>query len=201
VKKGAVTIIMVKNNMIVRYVTLFVLCVFFAGCPSSGRYYVDPNMDFGAIKTVAIMPFENLASEKTAGDRVRDVFTNILLSSGEIYALPPGEVARAALRAGISTPSTPSIEEIIKLGAITKVNAVITGVVREYGEVRSGGATANIVSFSLQMIEVQSGKIIWSADSTKGGIGAKDRLLGGGGNPLNDVTEEAVNDILNKYFR
>ena len=192
--------VILKKNMVIRYVTLLILCIFFAGCPSSSRYYADPNMDFGAIRTVAVMPFENLSSEKTAGDRVRDVFTNILLSTGQVYALPPGEVARAALRSGIVTPTTPSTEEIIKLGAITKVNAVITGVVREYGEVRSGGATSNIVSFSLQMIEAQSGKIIWSADTTKGGISAKDRLLGGGGNPMNDVTEEAVDDILNNYF-
>ena len=190
-----------KKNTIIRYVTLFILCIFAAACHSRVMYYMDPNMDFGAIRTVAIMPFENLTSEKTAADRVRDVFTNILLSTGQIYALPPGEVARAALRAGITTPTTPSTEEIIKMAAITKVNAVITGVVREYGEVRSGGATANVVSFSLQMIEAQSGKIIWSASSTKGGITAKDRLLGGGGKPMNDVTEEAVHDILNKFFR
>jgi len=120
--------VILKKNMVVRYVTLLILCIFFAGCPSSGRYYADPNMDFGAIRTVAVMPFENLSSEKTAGDRVRDVFTNILLSTGQVYALPPGEVARAALRSGIATPTTPSTEEIIKLGAITSSSRISTGI-------------------------------------------------------------------------
>jgi hypothetical protein len=201
VKKGEVIMVKRKNDAVRCYAVVSLLCLFIAACSGAGRYYVDTNMDFGAIRTVAIMPFENLTAEKTAGDRVRDVFTNILLSSGQVYALPPGEVSRAALRAGITDPEHPAIEGIIKLAAISHVDAVITGVVREYGEVRSGGAASNIVSFSLQMIEAQSGRIIWSASSTKGGIGAKDRLLGGGGQPMNDVTEEAVNDILNKFFR
>lgn len=190
-----------RKNPVIRYAIFCLLGIIMAACASSDMYYVDPNMDFGAVRTVAIMPFENLTAEKTAAERVRDTFTNILLASGQIYALPPGEVARAAIRAGITDPVSPAVEGIIKLAAITKVNAVITGVVREYGEVRSGGASANVVSFSLQMIEAQSGRIVWSASSTKGGISAKDRLFGGGGKPMNDVTEEAVNDILNKFFR
>lgn len=191
----------VKNRALARKIVLYVLCIFLAACASSDMPFMDPNMDFGAIRTVAIMPFENFSREKTGADRVRDVFTNILLSTGTIYAIPPGEVSRAAVRAGVSNPASPSIEEIIKLSAIAKVDAVITGVVREYGEVRSGGATSTLVSFSLKMIESKSGRIVWAASSTKGGITIKDRLVGGGGQPLNDVTEEAVNDIINKYFQ
>lgn len=184
-----------------RKLILFSVCVLLAAC-SRGQWgvYHNPNMDFAAIKTVAVMPFQNLTSDKSASDRVRDVFTNILMSYGEIYAIPPGEVARGALRAGMNDPTAPATEEIIKLAAITKVEAVITGVVREYGEVKSGTAASNIISFSLQMIETQSGKVIWSASTTMGGIGLKDRLFGGGGQPMNVITEKAVYDIIKKYF-
>lgn len=180
---------------------LFLICILLVAC-SRGRWgvYHNPNMDFAAIKTVAVMPFQNLTSDKSAADRVRDVFTNILMSYGEMYAIPPGEVARGALRAGITTPETPATEEIIKLAAITKVDAVITGVVREYGEVKAGTASSNIISFSLQMIETQSGKVIWSASTTMGGIRLKDRLFGSGGVPMNYITEKAVYDIIKKYF-
>jgi hypothetical protein len=82
-----------------------------------------------------------------------------------------------------------------------KADAVITGVVREYGEVRSGTTAANVVSLSLQMIEAQTGKIVWSASSTQGGVGLKERLLGGGGEPLNDCTEKAVKDVINQLFK
>jgi len=184
------------------FIMTFFMLTFFVSCASSptDNTYYNPNMDFGAIKTVAVMPFENLSNNKSAAGRVRDVFINALLATGQMYVVPPGEVARTSIRAGITTPSTPATEEIIKLAAITKVNAVITGVIREYGELRSGSAKANVISFSLQMIESQSGLVVWNASSTKGGITMKDRLLGGGGKPMNEITEIAVNDIINKLF-
>jgi hypothetical protein len=104
-------------------------------------------------------------------------------------------------RAEIAAPTTPSPEEVVKLGGIIKVQAIFTGVVREYGEVRSGATAANAISVSLQMIETQTGKVVWTASSTKGGITIWDRLFGGGGRPMNVVTEEAVNDLLAQLFK
>lgn len=192
----------VFNLLSFKKLILYLILLHLAGCASIDNMpYHDSNMDFTSIRTVAVMPFENLTNDKSASERVRDVFANMLLSTGEIYVLPPGEVARGASRAGISNPSVPSTDEIIKLANILKVDAVITGVLREYGETRSGTTSSNIISLSLKMIEVQTGKIIWTASSTKGGISLKDRLLGGGGKPMNEVTAEAVYDIINELFR
>jgi hypothetical protein len=158
-------------------------------------------MDFGAIQTIAVMPFLNLSRDNTAGERVRDVFINKLLSTGAVYVLPIGEVARGITRVEIQNPAAPSQEEAVKLSGFIKAQAVITGVVREYGEVRSGSTSANVLSLSLQMIEAQTGKIVWTATSTKGGISMVDRLLGGGGQPMNDITEKAIDDLINKLFK
>jgi hypothetical protein len=158
-------------------------------------------MDFGAIQTVAVLPFQNLSRENVAADRVRDVFINGLLSTGAVYVLPVGEVARGVSRVEIQTPATPSPEEVVKLAANVKAQAVITGVVREYGEVRSGSSSAGVIAISVQMFEAQTGKTVWTASSTKGGISVWDRLLGGGGRPMNDITREAINDVLQKLFK
>jgi hypothetical protein len=182
-------------------IILFFMLVPLTACLAPAGVYLDSNMDFGAIQKVAVMPFENLTTDKLAGERVRDVFAAMLLSTGAVYVLPPGEVARGVARAGIKNPSAPAAEEIIKLGGIIKVDAVVTGVVREYGEVRSGATSANIISMSLQITEAQTGKVVWTASSTKGGISIWDRLFGGGGAPMNEVTEKAVNDLLNKLFQ
>jgi len=163
--------------------------------------YRDPNMDFGAIQSVGVMPFQNLSRENLAGDRVRDVFINRLLSTGTLYVQPVGEVARAVNRLEILTPATPSPEEVVKLGAALKTQAIVTGVVREYGEVRSGSSAANLISVSVQMLEAQTGRTVWTASSTMGGIGVLDRLFGGGGRPMNDVTRDAVNDLIVKLFK
>jgi hypothetical protein len=172
------------------------------GCApgSSLTYYHDPQMDFAAIRSVAVMPFENLTRQQQAAERVRDVFANSLLATGAVYVIPSGEVSRGIARAGILNPAVPSMEEIAKFVGIIRVDAVITGTVTEYGEVRSGSTSANVISMNVQMIEVQALRIVWTASATKGGVSIWDRLFGAGGKPMNDVTMQAVTDVLDKLF-
>jgi polysaccharide biosynthesis protein PelC len=186
-----------------KLIILLVAVSALSGCGGhgAGEVWRDQNMDFTSIQTVAVMPFANLSRDSLAGERVRDVFIPMLMETGSVYVLPPGEVYRALSRINIANPAAPSSEEVISLAANMKVNAVVTGVVREYGEVRSGSAEANVISLSVQMLDAQTGRVVWTASTTKGGITLKDRLLGGGGNPMNDVTEKAVNDLLDKLFK
>ena len=162
--------------------------------------YRDPKMDFGIIQTVAVMPFANLTRDQVVAERVRDVFINKLLSTEAVYVLPVGEVGRGIARVELASPTTPNAEEVVKLGAFLKADAIITGVVREYGEVRSGTTSSNVISMSIQMLEAGTGKVVWSGSATKGGITFKDRLLGGGGEPLNKVTELAVDALFDKLL-
>ncbi len=160
----------------------------------------DPKMDFGSIQTVAVMPFGNLTRDQITAERVRDVFISRLLAAEAVYILPVGEVARGIARTEVQSPSSPTVEEVVKLGAFLKVDAVITGVVREYGEARSGTSSANIISMSIQIIETGTGRVVWSASSTKGGISFWNRLIGGGGQPMNKVTEQAVDALFDKLL-
>ena len=90
---------------------------------------------------------------------------------------------------------------MIKFAKVVSADAVFTGTVNEYGEVRSGTSTANVVSVSLQMMEAQTGKVLWSASSLKGRVTSSDRLFGGGGEPMNSTTQKAVDGFLEKLFR
>jgi hypothetical protein len=170
-------------------------------CARSRSTYIDPNMDFGTVKSAAVMPFLSLAKDPIVAERVRDVFISRLLATGAVYVVPVGEVARGVARSEVQNPSAPSPEEAVKLGGISKVQAIITGTVREYGEVRSGTSAANIISISLQMIETQTGKVVWTDSSTRGGISIWDRLFGGGGKPMNKVTEKAVDDLIHALLK
>jgi hypothetical protein len=171
------------------------------GCASGGGHvFRDQNMDFGAIRTVAVLPFANYSRDLQASDRVRDVFITDLLATGAVYVLPSGEMARGVITAGVANPTAPSVDEIVKLCRLLKADAVITGNIREYGPVKSASAMSDVVSLSVQLIEGQTGHIVWSSSETEGGITLKDRLLGGGGQPRNDTTEKAVNAIINKLL-
>jgi TolB-like protein len=181
-----------------------VLCALVAsGCVSTAkRRYHDQDMDFGSIQRVAVLPLTNLSRDPAAGDRVRDVFANALLASSSIYVVPPGEVARVLSRTALMSPATLTTEEVMRVGSQLKVQAVITGTVKEYGETRtSGSASANIIAVSLQMVETASGKVVWSAASTKGGLSVTDRLFGSGGQSMNDVTDKAVDDLIDQLFK
>lgn len=172
-----------------------------SACSHGGQRYQDRNMDFGSVRTVAVMPFGNLSRDNLAAERVRDVFSTMLLASGAVYVIPSGEVSRYLGKAGVATPTAPSVDEVVKLGTMLKADAILTGVVKEYGEVRSGSVAGNVVSMSVQLMETATGKVVFAAATTRGGISMGDRLFGGGGAPLNDVTEAAVDDLLKKMFK
>jgi hypothetical protein len=189
------------GNRLRRAALLLAVTFACAGCTARRASFHDRNMDFGAIKTVVVLPFWNLTPSQQSADRVRDVFANALLATQAVYVLPSGEVGRAITRLGLASATSPTVEEVEKLGAMLKADAVFTGVVKEYGEVRSAAAVANVVSVSVQMHEAGTGKVVWSGAATRGGVGWAVRLLGaGGGEPMNAVTEQAVDDLLRQLF-
>lgn len=187
-----------KTQLGATFLLLFVLI----GCASTASKVVfrDPNMDFGSIQSVAVMPFTNLTRDNQAGDRVRDVFMTMLQATGGVYVIPPGEVGRGISRLNIERPASPTPEDVTKFAKNVNADAVFTGTVTEYGEVRSGTSTANVISMSLQMMEAQTGRVVWTASSTQGGVTMSDRLFGGGGEPMNATTQKAVDDLLEKLF-
>lgn len=183
---------------------LFLLGLLVSGCAGRRAAKVtfhEPGMDFSLVHTVAVLPFGNLTPVQTAGERVREVFMTMLQATGAVYVLPPGEVSRAIARAGLSDPTSPAPDEVVSLGKLLGADAIITGTVLEYGETRSGTAAASMISLTARMMEAKTGRVVWSASSTKGGIGPGARLFGGGGEPMNEVTTKAVDDLLDKLFR
>ena len=188
------------GRMTARPFALAALMIFLAACSATHEAYHDPIMDFGAIRTVAVLPFANFTSDRDAGERVRDVFVTSLLATGAVYVQPAGEVARGLNRARPADLTAPCPEEVKRLAGIIEADALFTGVLREYQEVRSGSTSAPVISLSMQMIETKTGRVIWSASSTKGGIGISERLFGGGGRPMNEVTCDAVDDMIRKLF-
>ncbi|HEX9779227.1 MAG TPA: hypothetical protein VGA63_13855 [Geopsychrobacteraceae bacterium] len=191
------------RDMRIRGCGLLLSVLLLTGCGGlqSRSVYFNPNMDFSSVQAVAVMPFENLTTDEHAVERVRDAFMGMLLATDAMYVLPTGEVLRGINRVGLRNPEAPTTEQIKALSGVLNVQAVIVGVLREYGAVRSGTATSNVVSLSLQMIETESGAVVWSASSTKGGISMADRLIGGGGQPMNKVTEDVIDDLLDQLFQ
>jgi len=192
--------VMTIKKLLFRISTLCIVALSLTACATPEASYKNATMNFGSVQSVAVLPFENLTPDDDASARVRDAFMGMLLATEAMYVLPPGEVERGIDRAGITKPTIPTAEKVQALGKVLNVDAVITGVLREYGTVRSGQSQANLISLSLQMMEVETGMVVWSGSSTKGGITLSDRMFGGGGDPMNAVTKEAINDLLDQLF-
>jgi hypothetical protein len=158
-------------------------------------------MDFGLIQSVAVLPFENLSGAQNAGDTSRDVFMTLLQAKVDLYVVPPGEILRAISRIQPANPRIPTVEEAVRLAENLSADVIITGTVLEYGQVRSGSAASNVCSLSLKMLEGQTGRIVWSASTTRGGISAGDRLVGSGGQPMNVVVTRAAEDLVDRLFK
>lgn len=194
------------EHRLLALVALVAIVLSTGGCAKKHRgadaTFHDPNMDFGLIQTVAVLPFEDLTTgQGDAAEKVRDVFMTMLQARVAVYVEPPGEVARAISRVQPEIAYAPTSEEAVKLAQNLEVDVLITGVLLEFGEVRSGGATSNICSVSVKMIEGQSGRVVWSASATRGGVGAGDRLIGSGGQPQNIIVSKAIDDLLDRMFQ
>jgi TolB-like protein len=162
--------------------------------------YRDAEVDLSLVQTVAVMPFVNLSSDDRAGERVRDVFSTMLQATGAVYVVPPGEVAKAVGRVRVAKADEPTPEEVTAVGTALKADVLVTGVVREYGQVRSGNSTANAIALSVKLFATETGKVIWSGSSTAGGVTTSDRFFGGGGEPMELVTEDALRDLIDRIY-
>lgn len=181
--------------------TIFIaFLVFLASCGGRAGVYHDKNMDFGSIHTVAVLPFASLQGGGNASEMLRDDLMDSLLATGAVYVIPSGEVAHGIILSQMQDARMPSTAEVKKFCEMEKADAVITGSIKEYGQVHSGTTSANMISVSLQMIEGQTGRVVWSADSTLGGITIMDRLFGSGAEPMDTIAQKAVNDLIKKLF-
>jgi len=182
-------------------VSMLLLAVACSQRRGSQSTFFDPNMDFGLIQSVVVLPFDNLTSSSKAGETARDVFMTTLQAKVDLYVIPPGEIQRAISRTQPENPEVPTEEEVVKLAANLEADVVITGTVLEYGQLRSGSASSNVCSLSIKMLEGQTGRVVWSASATRGGVSAGDRLVGSGGQPMNVVVSRAVEDLVDRLFQ
>ncbi|MEJ2085913.1 MAG: hypothetical protein P8Y44_09580 [Acidobacteriota bacterium] len=167
------------------------------GCSSTlePTEFTNPDIDFGFVERVAVLPFQNLSNDQQAGFRATRLMITELLASGAIDVVEPGEV-EGALAKIRGRPSQPSIEEIVGLGQSLEVQAVIMGTVAQSEILRSGAVGIPAVTLDAQMVETETGAIVWAATHTEKGGSASARFLGSGGQPISVTTRKCVQELL-----
>lgn len=170
-----------------------------AGCAAPSAqpsFHLRQDIDLSTIKKVAVLPLENLTNDKYAADAVRHVIVNELLVSGVVDVSMPGDAMAAAEKAGVRTVTTMSEDQIKKVGAALKVQAVIFGAVGKYGEIRSGQFSAPEVTITLMMADTQTGSIVWSVTRSSVGDNFMARHFGARAETLSETTIKVVREAL-----
>jgi TolB-like protein len=165
-----------------------------AGCGGPSRY-VNERADLGAVKTVAVLPFDNVTNDKLCAERIQKIFITELLNFGTFQLVEPGQVTRALRKDGLD-PGSLTPEDIKRLGDALKAQALFLGSVLEYDEGRSGAVPSPKVKILLRLVDTQTATTLWSVSRTRAGATMGARLFGIGGLPASSIAEELIRDEL-----
>lgn len=174
--------------------TIALLLVLTGGACRSTRQtqYLHKNADLGAIQRVAVLPFENLTTERSASEKVQKIFQMELLALDVFDVAEPGQVTKILRAAGMTSPEALGEKEFQKLGQELKVDAVFYGTVVDFAETRTGSTSTPEVTIQVRLVETQTGATIWSTSHTRAGAGVSTRLFGLGGESLTQAARRVV---------
>jgi len=185
--------------MRLRYTMIALLILGIAGCRTTQTRFLHKNADLGAINKVAVLPFDNLSAERTAGDKVQKIFYLELLALDVFEISEPGEVTKS-LRAQGSVDAL-GANEIKKIGKDLGVDAVFVGSVIDFAETRTGATSTPEVTVQLRLIETHTGATVWSTGQTRSGAGVATRLFGLGGESLTEAARRIVRSELGTLLK
>jgi len=170
------------------------------GCATAApRYYVNPQADMTLYRKVAVLPFLNLSPQPLAGERVTRAFVTELIIADRYRVVEPGEF-RAVLRDMEVQPSPDGAYDPAKLReAAGRVGAtgIVRGAVSDYQMQRSGQDEVAVLSFDAELMDAETGNVVWRGSITRRG-GARIPILGGASTrTLGRLTQEACVELVN----
>ncbi len=176
-----------------------VLALAALSCGGTTRY-VRARTDLGAIRAVAILPFENLANDRLGSERVERIFFTEVLATEAFSVVEPGLVARTLRRDQVD-PANLTADDFKRLGKALDAQALFLGSVLEYDEGRGGPAPSPRVKLQFRLVDAETGTTLWSVARTAGGAGVAARLFGIGGRSAATVAEGIVREELSRLLR
>jgi hypothetical protein len=177
--------------------TVILLLATLWGCGSTGvTTFLHGEFSFGFIERVAIIPLENISSDRGAGARATHVLLAEVLAAEAFDVVEPGEVTRVLGQYSTVRTSELTTEQITNIGRELNVQGLFLGAITESSNTRSGGSAVTKVSVALRLIETERGVTVWSSTGTSGSRGFWSSLFGTGGKSISEVTRHCVRKVL-----
>lgn len=167
---------------------------------TEGSLFIHPNADMSVYQRVAVLPLENLTSDRFAGERVREIIVVELSAEGLFEVVESGEVNRVLRVQNLPAIDDLGPDEIAQLGGALESQAVMMGSVMDYRERRTGSLNAPEIALTLRLIDVNSGLVVWSVSDARTGLSTWTRLFGVGEKSQSDVARELVRELLGTLY-
>ena len=166
------------------------------GC---GHNYVSARAveeeDISAIKSVAVMPFENMTKFYEAGKIVPDLLATELYISERFKVMERTEAVAICAEEGIRIPEAMDVGYARILGEKLGVDGVFIGSVSEYWYRiyrEEDEEVEPAVGISARLVSIETGDVVWAASVTRSSYD----LLMSQKDPLNRVAQLAIQQML-----
>lgn len=186
--------------LLTRGCALLVATLSLSACASERSFYVHPFADLSTVKQVAVLPLENMTTDRFAGERVREVITVELLSLGVFDVVDSGRVTQVLAKRSLASVTALGPEQIKQLGEDLDCQALLLGSVMEYRERRAGTFTAPEIALALRMVDVETGIVIWSVAEARTGLDVWTRLFGVGQETQTEAVRRLLHELLPEVF-
>jgi hypothetical protein len=173
------------------------LTALLAGCAhqGGGDYFVRQDVDFSYIKRVAVLPFENLSADKSAGEKLRKMMACELLASGLVDVAPLGDTTAAFDRQKLDSAALLKADDAKAIAKAVGAQAILYGTLSRYEEVKAGTLSVPEVAVTFNMVD-ESGTVIWSKNVITSGGGFWAYYLGGRGESVTEVSLRAIQSAI-----
>jgi len=158
-----------KTKLIIYAALMFMI----SGCGHAlQRNYLKSPSDIHSIKSVAVLPFENLTKFPDAGQIVATLFTTELYQSTDLKIIDRNQARRIMRENKIGAPKVIDRRLAQKIGKLLEVDGVFVGSVSEYWyrldrrNYRDQGDEP-AVGINARLVDVASGEVIWASSHSR----------------------------------
>jgi TolB-like protein len=178
------------------FVALALLAV---SCASSSRVYVNPEADLAFYTKIAVLPFADMGTSGMAGPRVTRAFVTELLMTNRYQVVQPEEFVGTLGRMSIyrAPDGTYDPQKLKDAATQMGVTGILRGAVTEYDMTRNSGGDIPILAFDAELIDVNSGNVVWRSSISKRGKG-RVPIFGSGSRSLGRLTQEACEELVRR---
>ncbi len=174
---------------------ILILVILFAASCSHPNIIVKTKGDIKEIKRIAVLPLDNLTSERYASENIRSILIASLLNRG-FDVVEIGEVVRVLNERRVFSVKDLTTEKIKKIGFDLAVDGIMTGSVSRYTITKGVSVSYPEVTVTLMLFDAKTGKLVWNAWATEGGPSLKVKYLGTEMPTINETAMKVINKML-----